>query len=70
VRREPCQADNLWISRPGSFRLVPPEEVLGALRSDYGRMRQMLFDDPMPFDELVGGLRALEARINSYARCI
>jgi len=51
-------------ARPGSFRLVPPEEVLGALRPDYGRTREMLFDDPMPFDELVGGLRALEARIN------
>jgi len=51
-------------AKPGSFRLVPPEEVLGAVRSDYGKMREMLFDDPMPFDELVGGLRALEARIN------
>jgi len=52
-------------AKAGSLLLVPPEGVLGALRSDYSRMQEMFFDDPMPFDELLAGLRALEARINS-----
>jgi len=52
-------------ANPGTLRLVPPNEVLTALRTDYGRMREMFFDDPMPFDELLAGLRTLEGRINS-----
>jgi len=36
---------------------------LRALRSDYVRMREMLCGDPMPFDGLLAGLRALEAWI-------
>jgi len=28
-------------------------------------MREMFFDDPMPFDELLACLRAIESRINS-----
>jgi len=51
--------------KPGSFRLVPPEEVLGAVRSDYGRMREMVFDDPMPFNDLVTGLRAQDDQVGS-----
>ena len=52
-------------AKPGTLRLIPPNEVLTALRTDYVRMREMLFDDPMPFDELLAGLRDLEVRINS-----
>lgn len=51
-------------ARPGTLRLVPSGHALGALRSDYGRMRDMFFDDPMSFEELLAGLRALEGRIN------
>jgi hypothetical protein len=49
----------------GTLRLVPPDEALAALRTDYGKMREMFFDDPMPFAELLAGLRAIESRINS-----
>ena len=49
---------------PGTLRLVPPDEVLAGLRTDYGRMREMFFDDPMPFDDVISGLRALEGRVN------
>jgi hypothetical protein len=38
---------------------------LRALRPDCVRMREMLCDEPMPFDELQPGLRALAAWINS-----
>jgi hypothetical protein len=51
-------------ARPGSLRLVPPDDALGALRSDYSRMREMFFDVPMPFEQLLTELRALELRIN------
>ena len=51
-------------AKPGSLRLVPPTGMLGPLRSDYGKMREMFFEDPPTFDELVGELRRLEAHIN------
>ena len=51
-------------AKRGSLRLAPPEDALGALRSDYGRMREMFFDVPMPFEQLLTELRALELRIN------
>lgn len=50
---------------PGSFRLVPNDPLLDALRSDYAQMQPMFFGPPPSFDDLVEALRELEARINA-----
>ncbi len=49
---------------PGDIRLVPTEERMGSLRADYGRMREMIFGDAPAWEQIVAGLRELEARIN------
>ncbi|MEK7269905.1 MAG: nucleotidyl transferase AbiEii/AbiGii toxin family protein [Planctomycetota bacterium] len=48
----------------GSFHLVPPASRLASLRSDYARMRQMIFGNALAWEEILQGLRMLEARIN------
>jgi len=37
---------------------------MDALRADYGRMREMIFGDAPAWEQIVEGLRELEARIN------
>jgi predicted nucleotidyltransferase component of viral defense system len=49
---------------PGTLRLVPQAELRSALKSDYGSMRVMFFQDPPPFEEILTELEDLEARIN------
>ncbi len=49
---------------PGSFRLIPPDYRLIVLEADYRAMREMYFEQPPPWPDIVAGLRALEAKIN------
>ena len=49
---------------PGSFHLVPPEERMAALQADYARMREMIFGDAPPWEQIMHGLCELENRIN------
>lgn len=50
--------------KPGTIRLLPDEEALARLRTDYAQMEPMFFDARPTFDELVDALRALEDRLN------
>ncbi|XZE19372.1 nucleotidyl transferase AbiEii/AbiGii toxin family protein [Pirellulaceae bacterium SH449] len=52
---------------PGSFRLVPPESRVDALRQDYQAMRDMYLSEPLTFNELIRQLSELEAEINREA---
>ncbi|MHB8837778.1 MAG: nucleotidyl transferase AbiEii/AbiGii toxin family protein [Gemmatimonadaceae bacterium] len=48
----------------GTFRIVPPADRLPALRTDYLKMREMLFTVPPDFDRLIEELAQLEGKIN------
>ena len=50
---------------PGTFRLVPADVRIDALRRDYRAMRDMYLAEPPPFDEVVSQLAELETRINA-----
>jgi hypothetical protein len=50
---------------PGSFRLVPTNARMDALRRDYREMRDMYLAEPPSFDEVVAQLAELENRINA-----
>ncbi len=52
------------LAMPGSFRLVPLEERLPALRRDYRDMTTMFFSNPPAFDNILEQLSVLEERIN------
>ncbi|HBC86474.1 MAG TPA: nucleotidyl transferase AbiEii/AbiGii toxin family protein [Lentisphaeria bacterium] len=59
-----------WIdyenAKPGTFRLLPSENKLNALKSDYDSMVSEMFFGPAPkFEELVDELKGLEKKINT-----
>lgn len=51
----------------GLLRLVPHDDLVGLLRPDYNRMREMFFTDPPAFDEILETLRNLEDEVNRQA---
>jgi hypothetical protein len=51
-------------AKKGTFRLVPRDERLSALRPDYLAMRTMFFTDPPPLDSVLQELAKLEREIN------
>ena len=52
-------------AKPGSLKLLPPDRVLKAMRSDYSAMGEMIFGRHPSFDEIIDGLATLEAEINA-----
>jgi len=55
---------NYDTAKPGTFRLVPPENRLAALEADYLAMSEMFFKTPRPWAEIIERLRVLENSIN------
>lgn len=53
------------LARPGSLRLVPPNERRQALEGDYKKMAVMIFGEPPAFDKIMAALNALEHDINA-----
>jgi hypothetical protein len=49
---------------PGTVRIIPPEHVIDQLKSDYAKMKSMIFGKYPAFDEIMKILRALENEIN------
>ncbi len=52
------------LARPGSLRLVPPDNRLAALEQDYKKMGVMIFGEQPPFGWILDRLGALEKDIN------
>jgi len=52
------------LAKPGSFRLIPDIEVLASVRRDYADMRNMIFGEYPPFEEMMHTLGKLESEIN------
>ena len=50
---------------PGSLRLVPPQENQSQLRADYNKMKEMFFEQPPSFQQMLDALRELEKKINN-----
>jgi hypothetical protein len=59
----------LWarydLARPGTFRLLPAEERLGALARDYAQMRAMFIAAPPEFDLVMARLAEAERTLNA-----
>lgn len=53
------------LAKPGSMRLLPPEDCLPVLRDDYAHMRNMLFGEIPSFEEIMTCIARLEKEINS-----
>ena len=53
------------LAKPGTMRLLPPEDCLPVLRDDYAHMRNMLFGEIPSFEEIMACIARLEKEINS-----
>lgn len=49
---------------PGSYRLVPTEDMRAKLATDYQRMSSMIFGTPPSFAEVMASIKALEQYLN------
>jgi hypothetical protein len=49
---------------PGTFSLMPADEMIQDLRRDYGRMAGMIIGDAPEFDEVMASIAALEEELN------
>jgi Nucleotidyl transferase AbiEii toxin, Type IV TA system len=55
-------------ARPGSFRLVPPEDRHAVLKADYRVMQEsMIFGDSYAFEELMAMLAEIERKLNAIS---
>jgi len=52
------------LAKPGSLRLMPLEEHLVQLNDDYRQMKEMFFEDPPSFDNILEKLKTAEKEIN------
>ena len=53
------------LAKPGTMRLLPPEDCLPVLRDDYAHMRNMLFGVIPSFEEIMACIARLEKEINN-----
>lgn len=52
---------------PGSYRLVPTDNMRAKLAADYARMSAMIFGTPPTFADVMASIEALEHQLNSAA---
>jgi nucleotidyltransferase AbiEii toxin of type IV toxin-antitoxin system len=53
------------LARRGSLRLIPGSSILEAIRRDYAAMKEMFFNEPPAFDQIIDVLREVERSFNS-----
>ncbi len=61
----PAGSAHYELARPGTMRLMPPEECLPALKADYEHMKNMIFGETPEFAEILTAIGSLEDEIHS-----
>ena len=60
----PAGSAHYELARPGTLRLLPPEDCLPALKTDYEHMKNMIFGEKPAFEEILRIICIVEAEIN------
>ncbi len=56
------------LAKPGTMRLLPPEDCMDSLRVDYEHMKNMLFGDVPTFEQIIQCMQTMEKEINLLKR--
>jgi len=64
----PANSAHYELAKPGSMRLLPPENCLPNLRDDYEHMQRMIFGIQPEFDAIIKCMQQLEREINSLIK--
>ncbi len=67
ARFYPANAARYDLARPGTIRLMPPEDCVPILAEDYEHMKNMIFGETPNFEEIIDTIRRMEAEINALA---
>ena len=65
ARFYPTNAARYDLARPGTIRLMPPEDCVPVLAEDYEHMKNMIFGASPSFEGIMDTLRRMEAKINA-----
>lgn len=60
----PAGSAHYELARPGTMRLLPPEECIPLLREDYEHMKNMIFGETPEFEKIMKCIERLEREIN------
>ena len=60
----PAASAHYELAKPGTMRLMPPDDCLPALRADYEHMKNMIFGEKPEFKVALEVIRAMEKEIN------
>ena len=55
-------------AKPETLRLLPREDQISRLKADYQQMREMFFEDPPAFEEILERLKMVEEEINQIKK--
>lgn len=64
ARFYPANSARYDLAKPGSIRLMPPEECMSSLESDYVHMQNMIYGHKPTFSEIMDSIKALDEEIN------
>jgi Nucleotidyl transferase AbiEii toxin, Type IV TA system len=56
---------NYGTALPGALRLVPHQKLVKLLRDDFKHMKEMIWGEPISFEDVLARLKKLEDRINA-----
>ena len=60
----PAGSAHYELAKPGTMRLMPPEDCLPALKADYEHMKNMIFGNKPEFEEVLNTIGKISAEIN------
>jgi len=61
----PCAWAKYEDAKIGSMKLMPKEEYIEGLKSDYQHMRNMIYGDQPPFEDVLNEIEKMEVEINA-----
>ena len=60
----PAGSAHYELAKPGTMRLMPPDDCLPALRTDYEHMKNMIFGEKPEFEEILNTTNKISSDIN------
>jgi hypothetical protein len=64
ARFYPANSARYDLAKPRTMRLMPPDECMAALESDYSHMQNMIYGHKPNFSEIMDSIKTLETEIN------
>ena len=59
----PAASAHYELAKPGTMRLMPPDDCVTALKTDYVHMKNMIFGEKPEFDEVLKTIQILQNEI-------